>query len=1590
MGVATPLIGEPMLYSIIDATKNWIDENKTKIDDAATTAMTASSGKNKNTVCKFFAQGKCRFGVHCINLHPGSSTNPHSHSSETEPQTTTNKQRDDKKDLSSPQKKSPKPTSSLRDKSEEEEEREGKKERMRTATEVISRILWDPDLPSGDFTVGYLDRFIGIQEKGFKEFSWEDIASVGADVLAVPKHRIQYFKYKKMIVWDKRSQTDDFFGSRGGKTIDTIVDKPNDDDGKDSNETREEGMSDGCGLEIMANELDDERPLAHRHGNQPRPTHFVCLRIIDEEVKARIQKVIDHVTKLNPQLAEGIIKPASLHVTICMVQLSNDEQIEIAKRVFSSCQLRFLTMLPRCVKMEFSGVDNFRGRLIYVKVKPLPGLCKLFSHLIEQFQLAGLKTPGNHDEYTPHITLLRLSRPLQRQLDTQLINPECYRPFLVKDLGKQTISSLHLCSMHAPAQSDGFYLRYGTITNSLLGLPRDFVDLVELKLKNHKQKGYLDDRDYETLVADLFESVMNGNMIMFDKVLEELVHVNEEVRTFESGSASSVTVVIMRGLPGSGKSHLCSDCQENLNDPSGTTIISADDFFTEGSSYQFNPVTAFKAHQQCITKFLVALREGKRLLLLDNTNSQQWEYTIYCYLCEVLGIHCHILEIPCPSPSMGERFRNRNQHNVTAPVFTRMLQRWEVDDRVVMVPPSLAYPRDWSNSQPQPFSVLKLCESSFSSLPEVIKYSDNLIAVYSGIFLTTSSQWEVLSTFRPSHNDIYSSHVTLSFAPNKSKLKQLPVGRKVQIRITGHAENSKSQACVVETSLRSDNKTPHITISTAEGIPAKSANTMLENQVVRKCDTKVVEGVVGVKIRLATEEEKEGREPVGEKVASMASYVVTSSNDLKIILPCLLNESRSDEDGRQSEKESSGIITGDQKVTKLYVFDFDGTLAMSPGPMEGRRMYEQGTGEKWPHRGWLGWPESLLPPMRVPPGPALAEFRSHVNRAGSRTIVLTGRVENTKPGLMNVLENFQIYPDKVFFKPNITSELTASFKLKTMKQILKTEFSDVTVVKFWDDLFDNLAVMDYLSQHESMANVQFEIIDATEMATTSTVSKRGKKISHSNTANNVTKCDSLLQEHLAVHGYLPTSVYDNAAREGTEFIAQQFSNVIGYEGNPLNLLYVFGSYPLKRASDVDMCLLAPDTHKHGEWIEKMASQLQLCGIKYVHVGHSSRCPRLKIMLVFADTSPIEYDIVIALIPKESLSTSIGQDQLPVTKIAEMRRPGDNATKVALSGPLFRNKMEDVLMESCVTLSVFGAVVEMIVQILVAKRERGNAYHCMRTFHIVQLLIEFVQLNGASLPSDVNCDVLFKLFVGFVSGLPYNKWEKLFGEFVPEAYIPRIMDLFKECNQLLKPAEPASLHTYEQLTSRLVYPPCGYIPVDIKISGKNEVMKWKAGIMVEARLPSYVRQIISHGLDVRPDGNTKNTQKYSFSVPPLKSAKYSLQQVLRPFWVELADLRKQEGLTIQLNFDQPSLPPTSSPALEALATTSKDTKASDILEQVTQFAGNSSGEAPNQLHLPASLTSHARLLVHEAAERLGLKHTSIGSGKDRHIVLERQN
>ena len=97
----------------------------------------------------------------------------------------------------------------------EDEEKSKKKPPMRPIRDVINRIRWDPQLPSQQFSLGYMDRFIGIVEADFKAFFRGGISNAGPDDLAVPEHCFRYVKYNGIIVWDRAARVDHVFGSAG-------------------------------------------------------------------------------------------------------------------------------------------------------------------------------------------------------------------------------------------------------------------------------------------------------------------------------------------------------------------------------------------------------------------------------------------------------------------------------------------------------------------------------------------------------------------------------------------------------------------------------------------------------------------------------------------------------------------------------------------------------------------------------------------------------------------------------------------------------------------------------------------------------------------------------------------------------------------------------------------------------------------------------------------------------------------------------------------------------------------------------------------------------------------------------------------------------------------------------------------------------------------------------------------------------------------------------------------------------------------------------------------------------------------------------
>ncbi|KAM9487802.1 leukocyte receptor cluster member 9 isoform 2-T2 [Clarias gariepinus] len=184
------------------------EDEKTEIAQAQADPVDPDLSKQKPqaknlNVCKFFLMGKCHFGDRCRLSH---STSVLAHQKPV--------QTEEKECKKSKTRRNTGKTDKVK---VEESKGPEKKLRMRTADDVISRILWDSSVDPADFIVGHLDRFLGVLERPFSDFSWDtQVCDCDySEEMAIPRHRIQYFTYKGQRVWDRDSRTDHVFGSTG-------------------------------------------------------------------------------------------------------------------------------------------------------------------------------------------------------------------------------------------------------------------------------------------------------------------------------------------------------------------------------------------------------------------------------------------------------------------------------------------------------------------------------------------------------------------------------------------------------------------------------------------------------------------------------------------------------------------------------------------------------------------------------------------------------------------------------------------------------------------------------------------------------------------------------------------------------------------------------------------------------------------------------------------------------------------------------------------------------------------------------------------------------------------------------------------------------------------------------------------------------------------------------------------------------------------------------------------------------------------------------------------------------------------------------
>jgi len=138
-----------------------------------------------------------------------------------------------------------------------------------------------------------------------------------------------------------------------------------------------------------------------------------------------------------------------------------------------------------------------------------------------------------------------------------------------------------------------------------------------------------------------------------------------------------------------------------------------------------------------------------------------------------------------------------------------------------------------------------------------------------------------------------------------------------------------------------------------------------------------------------------------------------------------------------------------ENVTKISIFDFDGTLMNTPHPEEGKKQWEEFTGEKYPHVGWWSKPESLddavfdIQPIQS----TVSDYKKEINDPNTLVIMLTGRLPHQAEQIEELLSLHNIYFDEYHYKGNGD---TLNSKLNTIQSLLN-RFPSVNEIEMWED-----------------------------------------------------------------------------------------------------------------------------------------------------------------------------------------------------------------------------------------------------------------------------------------------------------------------------------------------------------------------------------------------------------------------------------------------------------------------------------------------------------------------------------------------------------
>ncbi|XP_072711962.1 A-kinase anchoring protein 7 isoform X2 [Ciconia boyciana] len=207
-------------------------------------------------------------------------------------------------------------------------------------------------------------------------------------------------------------------------------------------------------------EIEEGSERKKKKKKQYQPNYFISLPITNPEITGGIQAVQDAITQKDQRLSKAMVRSGSLHVTMLVMHLSNEEEIRIAVGALSDSKDFVEDLLKgKTVDLSFQGIDHFKNEVGFVKLVENDHttiLTEIAETMKKIFQEKGILA-GEERAFKPHLTFMKLSKSTQLRKQVKKIDSSLYEDFKSHYFGDEILHRLDLCSMLKKKQPNGYY-----------------------------------------------------------------------------------------------------------------------------------------------------------------------------------------------------------------------------------------------------------------------------------------------------------------------------------------------------------------------------------------------------------------------------------------------------------------------------------------------------------------------------------------------------------------------------------------------------------------------------------------------------------------------------------------------------------------------------------------------------------------------------------------------------------------------------------------------------------------------------------------------------------------------------------------------------------------------------------------------------------------------------------------------------------------------------------------------------------------------------------------------------------------------------